>query len=501
MLFYYTILLTVLAVMSSLSISNAATPSFKIDYNPQLSLVKQYNGSQLYTMISTGYADPIMVANLTGSHYEMGFSLGVFLANEAYENYLSLFKTLVPNFLENDALEVFLDWQWDDYLSKQFPQEFSDEINGFNDGAVHSGFTQMGKAITRCIVLSSFPGDAGQNIEYLLINELKSEAFLEYIEKKGVPHGKLSPDSMQCSHFSVWGDRTVQGEMYNGRNLDWIIDTGIAKHKLLTFFHPTTGGNSHVAVGFAGLFGAITGISSKGIFVAESDNDSDLVTFDGMSWAHRLRYVMQYANNIEDALNIWKATNNTMGMNHMLSSAFEVDTVEHPAYALETMKGYTAFFPDNDTLESAYIYVDPNTGDKTQMGYPIPQAVYRTNHGYDPLIRKYQYQLPGPGDDTMIRYMLLYNAFEYYQSASIAIDELAAINITSTLGAKGNEGDFFDCSNANTGMNVISAAFHAANSTMYVAFEEGTGNTRICACCGTYVQVDLSLFFGQQQQI
>ncbi|EFA81482.1 hypothetical protein PPL_05470 [Heterostelium album PN500] len=477
------------------------TPSFQIDNQATVTLIKQYNQSQLYEISSFGYAQPIYVANLTGTSYEMGYAYGYFFAEAIVESYHSLLDNVLPNQEAQDVLELFLDWQFKDFLSKQLPQQYFDELRGLSDGANEAGMPDVSVLAIRTMTIANFPGDIQSNIEYLLENEAESLVSYLFTEeyKNIIESGKFVRvleqlalsgfKGWQCSHFSVWGDRTVNGDMFNGRNLDWFPGTGISQHKVLAVYHPTTGGSAFLNVGFAGLLGSITGISANGIFVAESDSDTRPVTFDGFAWTLRLRYVMQYASTIEEALNIWRTTNNTFGMNHMLSSAFEANTVQHPAYALETMKGYTAYFPDNDPSE-VYYYKD--TG--VQMGYPIPQAVYRTNHGYDQRIRQEQTFVPAPGDDTMVRYFLFHDNFEYFGQQN-AIGDLAAVNITSILGDKNNT-DFYDCSEAYNGANVVSATFHSQTSTMYIAYEEGSGAQRKCACCGVYVKIDLAQWFG-----
>eukprot|EP01133_Synstelium_polycarpum_P011604 gene11604-13546_t len=301
---------------------------------------------------------------------------------------------------------------------------------------------------------------------------------------------------MHCSHFSAWGSRTLDGSMYSGRNLDWFT-SGMSRHKLVAFIHPSNG-ISHCAVSFAGLLGALTGISSHGLFVAESGSDTKALTFDGFAWTMRLRRVMEEAIDIKEALQFWETTNNTMGMNHMLGA--QLDPSEHPAYALETMAGYTAYFPDNDTNE-IYQYTDPTTGQETQMGWPMPQAVWRTNNGFDATIRSEVLgALPGPDDNTIHRYNLLRDAFLYQEESGNKISDLEAINITSIAADKNNT-NFYSCKSQANGVNILSAVFNAQSATMYVAYEEGTGEARICACCGTYVKIDLSQWFGELSPI
>ena len=39
-------------------------------------------------------------------------------------------------------------------------------------------------------------------------------------------HKVEQPAGLQCSMFAVWGDRTANGQLFSGRNLDWNKDTG-----------------------------------------------------------------------------------------------------------------------------------------------------------------------------------------------------------------------------------------------------------------------------------
>ncbi len=55
------------------------------------------------------------------------------------------------------------------------------------------------------------------------------------------------------------------------------------------------------------------------------------------------------------------------------------------------------------------------------IGAPLPEAVWRTNHGYDPTIRaKYEWS-QSPSSWSVVRYMLLHDAFQYYNSTGTKI--------------------------------------------------------------------------------
>lgn len=215
------------------------------------------------------------------------------------------------------------------------------------------------------MVLANLPGDSDD-----LVNVFKDEfdhARMSYWEQKlgksfeeilrsinWIPHG--------CSNFGAWGNRTANGELYTGmctssfvygwclyacgaevhsvhladspsaflcavhgptpsipsfptrtlvgRNLDWETNTGINDYKYLTIYHPDNQ-IAHATVGFAGVIGALTGMSANGITVHEANLESDLDSFYGFPWSLRLRYIMAQTDNLDGAINIWNTTNNT----------------------------------------------------------------------------------------------------------------------------------------------------------------------------------------------
>eukprot|EP01111_Echinosteliopsis_oligospora_P015071 TRINITY_DN5840_c0_g1_i1.p1 TRINITY_DN5840_c0_g1~~TRINITY_DN5840_c0_g1_i1.p1 ORF type:complete len:491 (+),score=115.53 TRINITY_DN5840_c0_g1_i1:14-1486(+) len=455
------------------------------------SLVSTYKNGTLYNINSAAYSAPIQVLNLAGTHFEIGEAYGYLMAAFAIENYNALLNSQLTNWIEKDTLETFLDWQWKSYLSKQLPEDFQNELAGLEQGSKEAGYPDMITKVTRMLVLSSFPGDVPQNIEWLLRheffgNEAKvTEEMKELIKESG----REKRGDGECSQFAVWGSRTVNNTLYSGRNLDWFNNTGISNHKLITVYHPY-GKTAHVTVGFAGMIGALTGISKNGITVGESGLDQKLETLEGFVWTLRLRFLMENAYTIEEARQIWEATNNTLGMNHVIASGKE--KIDNPAMALETMFNYTSYFYANDPREADFIYTDPKTGQKTQMGWPIPEAIWRTNHVYDPVMRKEELYPTLPDDDSEFRYMLFSRFFDYQEQIGNLIDDLDAINITSIAGAKGELFSFEDCSEASGGSNILSVVYHPEASNMWVAFEEGTGQDRLPAACATYLQIDLS---------
>ena len=64
----------------------------------------------------------------------------------------------------------FLQWQWRDYLSKQVPEEYLEELRGMTAGGYAAGLTaDIGDLSAQGIVLANFPGDL-KNLKYLKIS-------------------------------------------------------------------------------------------------------------------------------------------------------------------------------------------------------------------------------------------------------------------------------------------------------------------------------------------
>ena len=99
--------------------------------------------------------------------------------------------------------------------------------------------------------------------------------------------------------------------------------------------------------------------------MAETGNDNKLETLTGFAWSLRLRALMENASNLAQATAFWKATNNTLGINHGIGSATDKQFL-----ALETKAGYTAYFKANDPREADLVI------NGTHYGFPLPVCVH-----------------------------------------------------------------------------------------------------------------------------
>jgi len=274
--------------------------------------------------------------------------------------------------------------------------------------------------MSRGNVLANFPGDMG-DLLIVLTDELYNGT--KATGEAATPAGRMLLESaaragfnseakvrgwvakmasqMQghhCSMIGAWGPRTEGGRVLTGRNLDWESRTGIDEHKLIVVYHPPEGGHAHATIGFSTVQGALTGMSSEGLTVHEANLEESSETFRGFPWLLRLRYLMEHAEDLASARAVWEATNNTVGFNHGVGSAKDQSFM-----ALETEAWYTAYFGANDPREAKA--VDPKSG--KPIGGPMPNALWRTNHGYDPKIQQDFMWSQSPTSNTVFRYMLI----------------------------------------------------------------------------------------------
>lgn len=141
------------------------------------------------------------------------------------------------------------------------------------------------------------------------------------------------------------------------------------------------GVSPYASVGFSFGLGALAGMSKTGLTVSEMNLDNSAVTFFGLPFPLRLRYVLEAdGGNLKSAISVWTATNNTNSFNFLIGSA-----TDRGALALETIMDYTGVFAANSPVEAASTVQCPqgnqscskwtNETGIVKIGRPLPDAV------------------------------------------------------------------------------------------------------------------------------
>lgn len=79
-------------------------------------------------------------------------------------------------------------------------------------------------------------------------------------------------------------------------------------------------------------------------------------------------------------------------------------------------------------------------------GFPLSDAVYRTNHGYDPVTQdNYQWYGYHAYEDSKRRYNDIYKMFSQYEAEGTKIGPQEAVKVCATVGEKGDGTDEDTC--------------------------------------------------------
>lgn len=69
--------------------------------------------------------------------------------------------------------------------------------------------------------------------------------------------------------------------------------------------------------------------------------------------------------------------------------------------------------------ESDAVYTPPK-GNAVHIGFPLPEALWRTNHGYDPVIRQHYQWSEAPSSWSNQRYIFIHNTIKDYQDTGVS---------------------------------------------------------------------------------
>ena len=122
-----------------------------------------------------------------------------------------------------------------------------------------------------------------------------------------------------CSMFGAWGEANT--ETGNGliqlRALDWNTNGPFQKYPLLLTYHPASGnGHNFTTLTWAGLVGALTGMSSAHMGICEKvwDHYTGIQNIVGYPWTFLLQDILQFDVDTDQALSRIATANRTCGI-------------------------------------------------------------------------------------------------------------------------------------------------------------------------------------------
>jgi isopenicillin-N N-acyltransferase-like protein len=127
-----------------------------------------------------------------------------------------------------------------------------------------------------------------------------------------------------CTGFAAWGEATVGGDLYVGRNFDFEAGKVFDADKAVIYVWPQDGiPYAHVA--WAGMAGAVTGMNKEGISVHVNAARTDEVGFGqiGTPVSLLVKRVLEQARTIDEAFDIIEQTQVFVSDSYMVASRNE----------------------------------------------------------------------------------------------------------------------------------------------------------------------------------
>ena len=214
---------------------------------------------------------------ISGSPIDLGTKNGL-LTEKIYNKQQTIFfdqvKKMVPSYLKRTFLMQFVKWFNRD-ISDYILPEYKKEIFGLSQHSQYH-YPMMGTSYQRELMIQG-AHDIGHAMQNLML--------------------------VGCSSFGVWNAKTENGELLIGRTFDFYMGDDFAEQKLIQFVEPQSG-FSYAAVSWPGMIGVASGMNTEGVTVTINAANSVIPQKAKTPIALVAKEILQYAQNIEQAIAI-----------------------------------------------------------------------------------------------------------------------------------------------------------------------------------------------------
>lgn len=208
------------------------------------------------------------------------------------EDYFSeQINKMIPSKIYLHFLKYFIGWFNRD-LPKHVTEEYKEEIFGVSQSA-SDGYKYIGTKYSR---------------------------ILNYHSAHDIGHALQNMMLVGCTSFGTWGNASADSTMIIGRNFDFWVGDNFSKNKIVAFVNPSAG-YKFMSVTWGGFIGVVSGMNEKGLTVTINAAKSSIPSEAATPVSLVAREIVQYAQNIQEAIAIAKKRKMFVSESFLVGSA------------------------------------------------------------------------------------------------------------------------------------------------------------------------------------
>jgi isopenicillin-N N-acyltransferase-like protein len=262
-----------------------------------LQLQRKEEGNGFYTLGNNWFRKSksgLYELYVEGAPFERGVINGKLtkeLVQRQEDHFSEQINKMIPSKFYLHFLKYFVGW-FNRNLDKNITEEYKEEIYGVSQSA-------------------------SDKYDYIGSNY---QRILNYHAAHDIGHALQSMALVGCTSFGTWDARSQDSAMIIGRNFDFYVGDKFAEDKIVAFFNPSAG-YKFMSVTWGGFIGVVSGMNEKGLTVTINADKTKIPYGSATPVSLVVREILQYAKNINEAIQIAKSRKMFVSESFLIGSA------------------------------------------------------------------------------------------------------------------------------------------------------------------------------------